>query len=69
MSLFLKHIQTDAIQEFAGAKPLAALLEEVIVLSEEIWRTTAASAAVVKRDSVEERHAWRRSSGRAITRQ
>ena len=43
--------------ELAGAKQLAALREEVIALREEIRRTTAADAVVVKRDSVEERHA------------
>jgi hypothetical protein len=43
--------------ELAGAKQLAALREEVIALREEIRRTTAAAAVVVKRDSVEEKHA------------
>jgi voltage-gated potassium channel len=43
--------------ELAGAKQLAALLDEVIALRDEIRRTTAADAVVVKRDSVEERHA------------
>ena len=41
--------------KLAGAKQLAALREEVIALREEIRRTTAADAVVVKRDSVEER--------------
>ena len=43
--------------ELAGAKQLAAIREELIALREEIRRTTAADAVVVKRDSVEERHA------------
>jgi voltage-gated potassium channel len=42
--------------ELTGAKQLAALQEEVIALREEIRRTTAAGAVVVKSDSVEERH-------------
>jgi voltage-gated potassium channel len=40
--------------ELGGSKQLAALREEVIALREEIRRTTAAEAVVVKRDSVEE---------------
>jgi voltage-gated potassium channel len=38
--------------ELAGAKQLAALLDEVIALREEIRGTTASDAVVVKRDSV-----------------
>jgi voltage-gated potassium channel len=43
--------------ELAGAKQLASLRDEVIALRKEIRRSTAADAVVVKRDSVEERHA------------
>lgn len=43
--------------ELAGAKQLAVLRDEVIALREEIRRSTAADAVVVKRDSAEERHA------------
>ena len=43
--------------ELAGAKQLAALRDEFVALREEIRRSTAADAVVVKRDSAEERHA------------
>jgi hypothetical protein len=42
--------------ELAGTKQQAALREEFIALREEIRRSTAANAEVVKRDSVDESH-------------
>jgi voltage-gated potassium channel len=41
--------------ELAGAKQLAALREEVMALREDIRRTNAADAEVVKHDSLEDR--------------
>jgi voltage-gated potassium channel len=43
--------------ELAGAKQLAALLDEVVALREELRRTTGADTVVAKRNSAEERDA------------
>jgi len=56
-SFFIGRDAENDETEIAGAKQLATLREEVIALREEIRRTTASDAGVVKRDSVEERHA------------
>ena len=43
--------------ELAGAKQLAALREEVIAFRDDLRAPVPAATGVVKRDSVEERHA------------